>query len=399
MRDKFFVILLAIICTTTTYAADDIELELSGSITIEPRWFLHDAQFPRQFNGVQNSFSLEPEWFLEVNQDHQFSFIPFVRYDARDDQRSHADIREAYWRYIQDDWELLLGVNREFWGVTESRHLVNVLNQIDQVENIDEEDYLGQLMLNLSVQKDYGRFSIFILPHFRERTFAGTNGRLRGPLAVDKDNVIYESGAEEWHTDFALRYSHYLGDWDIGVSYFYGTGREPTLIVNSDATRLIPLYEIIHQFGIDIQYTYEEWLWKFEGIVREGQGDTFAATVAGFEYTFFQFADSDADLGILLEHLYDGRDREDAPVAGLENDLFAGVRYTFNDINDTAILAGVISDLEDESNSIRIEAERRIGDSWKIELEAQWFSNTRANSSSASVKDDDFTTLKISRFF
>lgn len=394
-----FIALLIVLNFTTVYASNNYELELSGSATIEPRWFFDDAQFPRQFNGVQNSFSLEPEWFLEVDQDHQFSFIPFARYDARDDQRSHVDIREAYWRFIQDDWEVLVGVNREFWGVTESRHLVNVLNQIDQVENIDEEDYLGQLMVNLSVQKDYGRFSFYILPHFRERTFAGSNGRLRGPLAVDKDAVEYESGAEEWHTDIALRYSHFLGDWDIGLSYFYGTGREPTLLLNTDTTRLVPHYELIHQVGIDLQYTHDAWLWKFEGIVREGQGDTFAATVAGFEYTLFQVASSDADLGILLEHLYDGRDDEDVPLAGLENDIFAGVRYTFNDIDDTAILAGVITDLEDESNSIRIEAERRLGDNWKIELEAQWFSNTRPNSSTASVKDDDFTTLKISRFF
>ena len=394
-----FIALLIVLNFTTVYASNNYELELSGSATIEPRWFFDDAQFPRQFNGVQNSFSLEPEWFLEVDQDHQFSFIPFARYDARDDQRSHVDIREAYWRFIQDDWEVLVGVNREFWGVTESRHLVNVLNQIDQVENIDEEDYLGQLMVNLSVQKDYGRFSFYILPHFRERTFAGTNGRLRGPLTVDKDAVEYESGAEEWHTDIALRYSHFLGDWDIGLSYFYGTGREPTLLLNTDTTRLVPHYELIHQVGIDLQYTHDAWLWKFEGIVREGQGDTFAATVAGFEYTLFQVASSDADLGILLEHLYDGRDDEDAPLAGLENDFFAGVRYTFNDIDDTALLAGVITDLEDESNSIRVEAERRLGDNWKIELEAQWFSNTRPNSSTASVKDDDFTTLKISRFF
>ena len=97
--------------------------------------------------------------------------------------------------------------------------------------------------------------------------------------------------------------------------------------------------------------------------------------------------------------MYDGRDDENVPAAGLENDLFAGVRYTFNDIYDFAILAGVITDLEDESNSLRIEAERRVGDSWKVELEAQWFSNTRAGSTTASVKDDDFATLKISRFF
>ena len=228
---------------------------------------------------------------------------------------------------------------------------------------------------------------------------AGSDGRLRGPLVVDEDQVEYESGAKEWHTDLALRYSHFLGDWDIGLSYFYGTAREPTLIPNITTTRLVPHYELIHQLGIDLQYTHEEWLWKFEGIVREGQGDTFAATVIGFEYTYFQVFDRDADLGILLEHLYDGRDDDGVPSATLENDLFIGMRYTFNDVDDSAILAGFITDLEDESNSVRVEAERRIGNHWKVELEAQWFANTRTNSVTNIFKDDDFSLIKFSRFF
>lgn len=374
------------------------ELEFSGFAGVESRWFPHNAQFSDQFSGAQNSLILEPEWVYEKG-DHQFSFIPFARLDSRDDERSHADIREAYWLYIQDDWELLIGANREFWGVTESRHLVNILNQIDQVENIDEEDYLGQAMVNLSLQKDYGRFSFYILPLFRERTFAGEDGRLRAPLVVDEEEAEYESGAEEWHTDFAARYSHFIGDWDIGLSYFYGTGREPTLIPNSSNTRLIPHYEIINQVGADIQYTYEEWLWKFEGIVREGQGDTFFASVFGFEYTFFQFRESDADLGLLLEYLYDGRDRANAPSSVLENDLFLGMRYTLNDIQDTSLLAGGIVDLEDESYSLRIEAERRIGNSLKVEFEGQLFTNIRDDSLLSSFKDDDFAVLRLSQFF
>ena len=140
-------------------------------------------------------------------------------------------------------------------------------------------------------------------------------------------------------------------------------------------------------------------MWKFEGILREGQGHTFAATVFGFEYTFFQAFDSDADLGILLEHLYDGRNPNDAPIASLENDLFFGMRYTFNDINDTNVLAGFVTDLEDESNSVRLEADRRIGNHWRAELVSQWFSNTRDDSITASFNDDDFTSLNISRFF
>ena len=390
-------LLLAVLCITFTHSAL-AELEFSGFAGIESRWFPHHAQFTDQLNGIQNSLILEPELFYE-NGDHQFSLIPYARIDSRDDDRTHADIREAYWLYIQDDWELLIGANREFWGVTESRHLVNILNQIDQVENIDEEDYLGQPMVNLSIQKDYGRFSLYVLPLFRERTFAGEDGRLRAPLIVDEDDTEYESGAEEWHTDFAARYSHYLGDWDIGVSYFYGTGREPTLNVNNAGTRLVPHYDIINQAGLDLQYTNEEWLWKFEGIIREGQGDTFAATVIGLEYTFFQFRESDADFGILFEYLYDGRDKTGVPAAALENDLFLGSRYTFNNIQDTQLLAGTIIDLEDESYSIRLEAERRIGDSLKLEIEGQLFTNIRDNSLTSALEDDDFITLRLSQYF
>ncbi len=374
------------------------ELEFSGFASYEARWFPNDAQFQEQLNGVQNSLAIEPEWILEKGN-HQFSFIPFARIDARDDDRTHTDIREAYWLFIQDEWELLIGFNREFWGVTESRHLINVLNQIDQIENIDEEDYLGQVMVNLSIQKDFGRFSFYILPLFRERTFAGNDGRLRSSLIVDKGEAEYDSSAEEWHTDLALRYSHYIGDWDIGTSYFHGTGREPTLRINSDGSKLIPHYNIINQLGVDIQYTNEEWLWKLEAIVREGQGDTFAATVFGLEYTFFQARDSNADLGLLVEHLYDDRDQANAPVSALENDLFLGMRYTFNDIQDTSLLAGGIIDLEDESTSLRLEAERRIGDSFKVELEGQLFSNANDDSLPSVFKQDDFIQLSISKYF
>ena len=49
--------------------------------------------------------------------------------------------------------------------------------------------------------------------------------------------------------------SYILGEWDIGLSHFYGTGREPTLIPklnSSGQLRLIPYYQVIHQTGVDI---------------------------------------------------------------------------------------------------------------------------------------------------
>ena len=397
MSNKPALVIAVLVCVShinTAYSG----IEFSGFVSLESRWFANSGQFSGQLDGLQNSAMLEPEWLLEKDR-YQLAFIPFARIDWRDDERTHADIREAYWLYYKNDWELLLGINREFWGVTESRHLVNILNQIDQVENIDEEDYLGQPMINLALQKNYGRFSFYILPLFRERTFAGQHGRLRASLVVNEDQAEYQSGAQAWHTDIAFRYAHFIDQWDIGASYFYGTGREPLLLPSSNGNQLIPRYDLIHQWGVDIQYTNEAWLWKFEGIIRKGQGDTFAATVSGFEYTFFQFPQADGDLGFLLEHLYDGRDQQSAPISTLENDLFIGLRYTFNDIQDSALLAGGIIDLEDESYGLRLEAQRRIGESMKIQLEGQLFANASDNSLTLAFKDDDFIQLTVSQFF
>jgi len=374
-------------------------LEFSGSIVGEARGFVEGPQFDGQHSGIQPSVAIEPEvdWSSEEG-DYQARFIPFVRLDGQDSERSHADIREAYLRYIGDDWEVLAGINRVFWGVTESRHLVNIINQIDEVEDVDEEDFLGEPMINLAIQRDYGLFSFFLLPGFRERTFAGEEGRLRTPLPVDEDAAEYESDAEELSTDVALRYAHFLDEWDIGASYFHGTSREARLVLSEDATRFEPRYDQIHQVGLDLQYTKDAWLWKVEGIVREGQG-TFGAFVGGFEYTFYQVKETNADLGVLGEFLYDGRDNDKAPPTAFDNDLFLGARLTLNDIDDTAVLAGTVIDLDNQTTSIRMEAERRVGDSQKIQLESQWFAHVDNDDILAAAEDDSYILLRFSQFF
>ena len=136
-------------------------------------------------------------------------------------------------------------------------------------------------------EKDWGLLEFFLLPYFRERTYPGIDGRLRTPLVIDTDNPLYESSAGEHHTDLALRWSHYFGDVDIGVSVFHGTGREPGLVPGANGEALAPYYHQVTQVGLDVQYTREAWLWKLEAIGRDGLDDRFFATVAGFEYTFY----------------------------------------------------------------------------------------------------------------
>ena len=215
---------------------------------------------------------------------------------------------------------------------------------------------------------------------------------------VDADGATYASSREQHHVDLALRYSHYLGDVDIGLSLFSGTSREPRFVAATDAASLLPVYDQVQQLGIDLQLTKDAWLWKLEAIVRDGATQSFAAAVAGFEVTRYQVQGSAADLGLLLEVQYDGRNASE-PVTIADNDVFAGARLALNDMQDTAVLAGASYDLDTGEVFVNVEAERRFGDHWFAELQVRVFSGARPGDATYWLRQDDYVQLNIARHF
>ena len=385
-------------------------VEISGHFELEPRGFSQSPAFPRQSrNGL--SFAAQPELYHSFDDDRQsLLFTPFLRLDTTDDRRTHFDVRELLYQRVLDEAELRIGIGRVFWGVAESYHLVDVINQTDLVENIDREDKLGQPLVNLTLIRDWGALDLFVLPGFRERTFPGQEGRLRSEPFVDTDRATYESGAGRQRIDYAVRWSHAVGDIDIGVAHFYGTSRAPRLSAECADGRpvppsrcdpstvvLAPRYDVVHRTSLDLQATKDATLWKLEALHESGPGDSYLAWVAGFEYTWFGIDESDVDLGLLVEHLFDGRGGN-APQP-LENDMFAGVRLAFNDEASTDLLAGVIIDVEGDATTLNLEASRRIGGRWKVELEARAWTGVDRDDPIFPFRRDDYVQLMLSRFF
>ncbi|KZX82256.1 hypothetical protein A3715_00435 [Oleiphilus sp. HI0009] len=302
-----------------------------------------------------------------------YEVLLFGRYDRNDDERSHADLREAAYTYIGSNWSLKAGVSKVFWGVTESLHLVDIVNQTDGVESVDGEDKLGQPMVQFSSEYDWGTIDLFWLPYFRERTFNDIEGRLSLPLPIELDHAQYESGAEENHQDFAARYSHYIDDLDFAISHFSGTGRTPILAPNNPMapSAFVPFYEQIDQTGLELQYIYESWLLKFEGISTKGIDSRYSAAVAGFEYTQVGIFDSYADLGWIAEYLYDDR-KSDSRIT-FEQDVFVGWRYAFNDEDSSEILLGGILDHKTHERIYSLEASQRLTSDVKLFVNAWVF--------------------------
>ncbi|GAA3631859.1 hypothetical protein [Flavivirga jejuensis] len=371
----------------------DFELEIEA----EYRYFYDDAAFNNQKQHFP-SIAFTPEYSINWNKGYEtLNVTGFFRLDV-DDERTHWDIRELYYQKAKNKWELNIGLKKVYWGVAESNHLVDIINQTDAVESFDGEDKLGQPMVQFTYTTNkIGSFDFFYLPYHRKRTFSGEKGRLRFPLVIDKDDLTYESAAEEWRQDVAFRWKHYFGAFDVGLTHFYGNGREP-LFTFDQLGNINAFYPVINQTGLDLQITHNAFLWKLESIYRSAKAQDFFAMVAGLEFTFSNIDGNGLDIGLLGEYLYDERD--ELALNALQNDVFFGSRIAFNDTQDTSILIGGISDLESSSKIFSIEATRRFGSSWTAEVEARIFSNIDVNEFILSnFREDSFLRFSISKYF
>lgn len=379
-----------------------VDVDFSGWIGVEQQHFYNDSLIlAATKDSSPYSLAFEPEVSLEYQSGKkQVRFKTFHRFDSINGERSHSDLRELSFIDIHNDWELLIGVSKVFWGVTESQHLVDVINQTDLVESSDGEEKLGQPMIQfIWISPQIGNFEFFILPYFRERTLPGKKDRLQFIPSIDVDSVYYESGEEEKHIDYAFRWSHTLGDFDIGLSFFDGTQRDPefkTVFANDHSLVFHPYYVQMEQFGMDIQYTYEGWLLKGEAIYRKNIFDEYFSSVIGFEYSFVGILESSMDLGLLMEHLYDDRGSSQSI---FDDHLFMGLRLVLNDEQSTEILAGLIYGLDTDSQFLFCEFSRRLAQRFTIDIETRLFEKLQSDQIGFFLKNEDYLQVQLKYHF
>lgn len=394
--------LVLIVLTSVWVPAFAGEWEVQGVVGTEARLFpskpAHDMQATAR---VELTATAMPEFhFASESGDDRLSIIPMLRADSFDGERSFIDLKEFYWLHVGDRWDLRVGIDRVFWGVTESRHLVDIVNQKDFSGDLTEEDQLGQPMVNLGVQTAAGDFNLLVMPRFRPRRFPGEEDRLRPGIVIDNDNEIYLNGVDANHIDTALRFFNVVGDYDIGLAWFRGISREPSFLPRPNALgqlRLLPVYEEIDQVSADIQLTRGAFLWKLEAIKRWTLDDDFFAMVAGIEYTLFNFRDS-GDLGLLFEYLHDERGPFTMPTP-FDDDVFIGARYTLNDISDTSLLAGAIVDTGSRASLFSLEFQTRLAGGFTLDIELRTADDDIGDQFDFGIGDDDHVSITLGYAF
>ena len=401
LKHQSLLLLPPLLISTAVFSA-----EISGKVGLEQLTFAQTAKYSEQKQAYHSVF-IEPEFYQALENDAEIKAKLFYRNDHNDPSRTHADIRELMFYQYADEWELHAGIGKVFWGTTESRHLVDVINQTDAIESLDDESRLGQAMLQFKLIKEWGTLDLFALPNFRAVQFGGLESRPRLNPVVSQADPLYQDNDGSDHIDYAARWSHSFDDLDIGLSYFNGTQRNPLFkaVLESGTPKLLPVYVQSQHLGLDVQYIAGDWLLKSEAVFRQSHlldvGDNFVsydskALVTGFEYTVVGINDTVYDLGIIGEYLYDEWDTS----TPFQKDWMTGLRFVFNDEQSSEILLAHIYDLDDSSQMWMLEASRRIGANWKAELTGRWVTNVDANNQfMTAYQQDDLLDVKVSYYF
>ena len=380
MRLGVTVALLGFVCSTHSVAQT---LDVNSEISLQGRWYPESPAYSEQSSSAIGAVA-KTTFHVDISPKSSFTFTPLYRYDNADSHRTHGDVREAYFLMYGDwkstSWELQLGQASVYWGVAELYNLVDIVNQVDLVEHPRNRPKLGQPMVHLTVSGDWGIAESFVLPYHRKRTFPGPKGRLRSRFPIS-ENAVYEHRDEENHIDVAFRYSNAVGPYDIGLSMFVGTNREPAFLASEQPEPtthrpliLQPYYEQIEQFGVDLQLTTSGLLYKFEAIRRcgtrnlFGEEENYHAVILGTEHTVYNLFNSAASLTILAEWLYDTRGSRSTGV--WTNDLFLSGFIAFNDVAGTELVAGLLADLDYDYRALNLEFKRRLSDSWTMRFES-----------------------------
>lgn len=438
-QSSFGLLLLVLV----PYAGTCGAAEFGGRGEFEGRWFPHVASPQTDLSGAATATLTQD--FDDGAQSLRVE--AFGRVDEQDGRRTHADLREAYWQWLGDSLVLTAGVRRVFWGYTESRHLVDVVNQTDFVEDIEAEQKLGQPMLSASWIGDSQSLELMGLPLFRERRFPGVDGQPRIPVSVAEREAEFSR-----HRDlaYALRYRIGFEGLDIGLSWFEGSAREPGLslclergsqfsatpdqldcsrsqallagsspdrgalgnllrdlgLAPSDAALrrqviedlvLAPRYDRLRQLSVDALQVIGPWALKLEALARERSGQRTYASVAGVEYTIGNVLGSGAALGLVAEWLDD--ERSDVLSARFDHEWFGGLRLALLDRRNTQALLGLLGDRRGGDRLLQLEFSFKPAKRWRVLGKFRSFDKVPGDELTGFLRDEDLLSLTLERYF
>ena len=383
--------------------AEGYEWEVNNEIGFDIREFHKKEAYPNQKNTY--SSYLKSEIYLEISDQLNFISEPYYRYDHNDKERSLFNFKENYLIYFKENSEVKLGVAEIFWGVTESKNLVDIINVYDGTDG-DQKAKLGQSMLSYSTYSERaGIFDFYYLPFLSKKPQIGESGRLRLSKPIENYNIIYTRGAGDKVPSWAFKWEKNFGLSDFSIQAFRGNSRENSTIplIEGSTLKYFAGYERISQIGSYMQTISGPYIFKVEAIRRNGQKnannirENYYSYTFGIEYLLNRLFEEVWDLSLFIEYSNDERGNDSTDI--LQNDIFMAGQFLFNDLNGTEFLLGSTFDLDGGGNTSNLELSSRMTEDIRVSGTYQAYWSTNDKDVLYNFRRDNYLGFKVIKYF
>ena len=367
--------------------AIQVNAETSGSLEITGSYFPKalDESFDTNITAEAKVMGYE-----ELS-DFQLVYEFIFRKSLNDSGMDIVEPRQFFLSKTFGEIDAYLGYRHTFWGVAESKNLVDLINQHDLAAGISPDNRLGAPSISFETYLGSGDFQYWYIPRFRERTFNEQNAHPGFGLPVLPAQFAHTKRSKA--PDHAIRYGNSIGDFDYALSVFDGTAREPIIRVE-EIGGILPYYERMRSIGLELQYTGDSILYKFEGLNGTQGEEGFSAAVMGTEKTVYSIFETQWDMGLIIEYQYDDRVQ-----VLLDRTLVSGIRLTANDEFDTSLLVLYTVDHEFSQSLFGLEASRRLRNGMTVDLNYLLYKSDEQNLPFYSLIDDSELSLTLGYYF
>ncbi len=366
------------------YSAVVADIEISGHVDLDSQAYLSKPK-----NKNANSFTAKQTLEIKYTQDDITVFAKLYAQEAyrdfstdkEDTKRTFARLDELFLRLDFEDDALQIGKSIKYWGSLELRNIVDAFNPNELRDDMFKTNKLGVWNASYTYYTQSGELSIIAKVAEPDQRMAGyPYVYYFFPSSVDyNDNLltsdkkhrpsIYVSYNGTTDTEYALDYAFIYENGYDSQRYF-------SSIINQPASYVQNAY-LVNKFMTYNTLVVNATLFKLEALYAFVEDDVsvgdYSHIALGVEHTLEDF-DNGASLGLLSEYYkystYESDKYNDLQLfETMQDDIFIGARYTFNDADDSSIVGGIIHDLEYNEEVYYLEYESRFSESFKVELD------------------------------
>lgn len=382
--------LLFILLFLSLYA--HAEWEKSGDMTLETRQYVDDGED----DTYENQRALEIHYRGKGDFGKTFFTLSFGgRYDDQDKGRNLLWPEDIYMsRELSERVTFVAGSRIFNYSYMEAFHPLDVVNAVIIDVSFINADKMGEFVVGTEIEAWEGNLRLFLTPRPLRPILPGRESRLNLDIDFNRSVWIGQDGKEQdWSDHFLISYEKSFDDFDLMLVTSKGMDRQRFLIGTEDYTEFngnifpddadlfTPFYYERFFSGVNTVYNfdgfqlkgslaYSYYLAEDEIFTAGGLQRPYDHTIValGFEKQFSHDGGVDSTLIIEGQKVFvDDRDIDNFP---LQNDVFIGWRFAFNDVNSKELTIATMIDTSkgDHEGFSQFIYSQRFLESWRFQF-------------------------------